>query len=270
MKPVSVALVDGVGHVGEELMSAAVRALNLQIARDLAAHWPVCATVASGGAGAGADIVVRLVASLAPGDSGRQRTPGGPLVLKVLETPAGDEWTEEASRQLCEVLVETSGARTVRTVAVGLGPGGVVDLDTLCDFVVSVCAPCVGHGYEIDGVLVSDFVTPRFYDPAAIPDMTYSFTGALRAPRRVLPGGWLAWIDPQTAEVSQLLHVDPEAPPRLRALGRAPDPELRDFVDSRTQLLVRANRTPPSDRARRARREARASACPARENCGAA
>jgi hypothetical protein len=43
--------------------------------------------------------------------------------------------------------------------------------------------------------MVSDFCTPRFFDPVAAPAIRYSFTGALARPLQVLPGGYISWIN---------------------------------------------------------------------------
>ena len=59
------------------------------------------------------------------------------------------------------------------------------------NYLVEACDPCEGNadGYQIQGVLVSDFITPRFYDALSTPGTRYSFTGAVTAPRQVLPEG---------------------------------------------------------------------------------
>ena len=70
-----------------------------------------------------------------------------------------------------------------------------------------------------------DFITPHFYEPHALPGTRYSFTGALTAPRQILPGGYISWVDPKTSELQQLLYVDPSQPPR--ATVRSPSNQYR-------------------------------------------
>ena len=45
----------------------------------------------------------------------------------------------------------------------------------------------------MNGVLVSDFYTPHYFDPMKAPGVRYSFTGKITGPRVVLRGGYLSW-----------------------------------------------------------------------------
>ena len=45
----------------------------------------------------------------------------------------------------------------------------------------------------MNGVLVSDFYTPHYFDPMKAPGVRYSFTGKVTGPRVVLRGGYLSW-----------------------------------------------------------------------------
>src|SRR5205085_9105341 len=56
--------------------------------------------------------------------------------------------------------------------------------------------PCRRHRYEIDGVEVSDFVTPDYYRADAPPGTAFDFLRRLRRPLEVPRGGFLAWQDP--------------------------------------------------------------------------
>ena len=66
------------------------------------------------------------------------------------------------------------------------------------EFLVEVCDPseAAEFGYSVNGILMSDFYTPRFFDPLVAPGVRYSFTGALTEPLKVLRGGYLSWHDP--------------------------------------------------------------------------
>jgi hypothetical protein len=74
-------------------------------------------------------------------------------------------------------------------------------------------------GYQISGVLVSDFITPHFYDSVATPGSPYSFTGAIQRPRQILPGGYISFVNLQSDELQQILWLG--ATPQLRDLGPA-------------------------------------------------
>jgi len=73
-------------------------------------------------------------------------------------------------------------------------------------YLVEVCDPSESaeFGYQISGVLVSDFYTPQFFDPVAAAGIRYSFTGKIDAPRKVLDGGYVSWQDTVTRNWWQL------------------------------------------------------------------
>jgi hypothetical protein len=69
------------------------------------------------------------------------------------------------------------------------------------EFLVEVCDPCEvpGLGYTVNGVRVSDFYTPQYFDPSEFtesPGVRYDFRGHIKAPRQVLRGGYLSWREP--------------------------------------------------------------------------
>lgn len=68
-------------------------------------------------------------------------------------------------------------------VPVGPSPA---DGTTQVQFLVEVCDPSddAAFAYSIDGVLVSDFITPNFYDAVAANNIRYSFTGSIGGPVR--------------------------------------------------------------------------------------
>jgi hypothetical protein len=47
----------------------------------------------------------------------------------------------------------------------------------------------------VDGVLVSDFYTPHYFDREATRGVRYDQTGAITGPRKVLDGGYISWQD---------------------------------------------------------------------------
>ena len=65
---------------------------------------------------------------------------------------------------------------------------------------------------------MSDFYTPRFFDPLVAPGVRYSFTGALTEPRQVLRGGYLSWARPGVRSLVADRKV-PAAPLRGSAIS---------------------------------------------------
>jgi hypothetical protein len=254
-----VGLADTTGTIAPRLMAAAAAALNVQVIRDLPRFWPIRASVAW--LPDPRDVPqgvwpILIVHGLGQAEGGAQLGRNNQPFAKVADTPGGDEWTLEASHQICQMLVDPAGNALQTGAAVDLWHGDVVEAEGRVEYLVEACAPCASCecSYEIDGVMVSDFITPRYFDTVLMDGVRYSFTGAVRTPRRILPGGRLTWLDPRTEELRQIIHADLDRPPELRNLGASEGPSLRRLVDSRTHLMVRANRPAPSEPGRLARR----------------
>ena len=96
--------------------------------------------------------------------------------------------------------------------------------------------PTDGNGsYSVNGVLVSDFYTPNYFDPVKAPGVRYSFTGALTEPRQVLPGGYLSWQDTATGHWWQEIWFGDQ--PQFRDLGKIDQRatgNIRAFLDRST------------------------------------
>jgi hypothetical protein len=131
-------------------------------------------------------------------------------------------------------------------------PGATVE------YLVEVCDPCERVSYQINGVDVSDFCTPRYYDTALQPGSQCSFTGAIKEPRQVLAGGYVSWRDPISKQLWQLQKFtdNPQiVPVEGEAFGSR---SLREYVDSATRRARKTassrGRKPRSRKARRTRR----------------
>jgi hypothetical protein len=156
-----------------------------------------------------------------------------------------DSWSMTASHEMLEMLGDPSGNRLVAGQSPKPGQGVV-------EFLVEVADPSEApeNGYTINGMLMSDFFTPNFYDPVAAPGVRYSFTGKLDGPRKILPGGYISWHDPVSDHWWQQIWFDSDQP-RFRDLGRltARAGSLRSAIDSRTGTIARiAASGPQSDR----------------------
>ena len=132
------------------------------------------------------------------------------------------------------MLVDPSGNRLQSSVSIEIVDGKVQDGTGQFNYLVEVCDPCEAnnYGYAIQGVIVSDFLTPHYYDPIVTPGTRYSFTGSITAPRQMLPGGYISYIDQVTNQWQQILWVDPGSPPIVKKLGPAAGKSLREWVDN--------------------------------------
>jgi hypothetical protein len=122
-----------------------------------------------------------------------------------------NDWSVTASHEMLEILADPWG----RHMVAGPSPRNP---DSRVKFLVEVCDPCSDASYKVNGIAVSDFYTPRFFDPVEARSVRYSYTGAITAPRQVLKGGYLAWHDPATrtwwhrAWFDGARHSDAEVP----------------------------------------------------------
>ena len=101
-----------------------------------------------------------------------------------------DEWSLTASHEMVEMLVDPLGNRMVT------GDSPKPD-QRRAKILVEPCDPseAAAFAYTVNGVLVSDFYTVRYFDPVAAPGVRYSYTGAIRRPRQILEGGYVSWLD---------------------------------------------------------------------------
>lgn len=164
-------------------------ALQKQVTRDLSPVWNIEATV---------DCFAT-----------HEQVPNGYWTLTVFQNPPGqvkggihedkegqpfalvpdlDGWSVSASHEVLEMLVDPFSRFTTAGQSPKTGQGRV-------DFLVEVCDPCQASGYSINGVAVSDFYTPNYFDPIPNSSVRYSFTDSIKEPRQVLKGGYLTWFD---------------------------------------------------------------------------
>jgi hypothetical protein len=237
MSLVQIGLVDKTGKIDPELVQQAAAALNVQVTRDLPQFWPIQATVTflpSPKKIPAGVWPVFLVKSLPPGEGGFHLDKNNQPFAEVIASPDSEEWTIDASHETLEMLVDPAGNRLQSSTSIEIVDGKIQDGTSQFGYLVEACDPCEADnfGYSIQGIAVSDFLTPHFYDAAVTPGTRYSFTGAIKAPREILPGGYISWVNHETNEIQQLLFVDPNSPPKISNLGSAKGLSLRVWVDS--------------------------------------
>jgi hypothetical protein len=67
-----------------------------------------------------------------------------------------------------------------------------------------VCDPVQDKHYDIRRIRVSDFVVPEWYEPMRVGgSMAFSFTGAVKAPFAITPGGYLDWVADTTLKMKK-------------------------------------------------------------------
>jgi hypothetical protein len=233
-----VGLVDMTGQIDVDLVHSAAIALNLQVTRDLPQFWPVSATVMylpnPDKIPAGV-WPVQLVKTLPPDEGGFHADKHKQPYAKVIASKADPSWTIDASHEILEMLVDPYGNRMQSSVAINIVGGKIQDGTGQYGYLVEACDPCEdnSYAYTINGVAVSDFITPHFYDPIVTLGTRYSFTGAIKGPRQILPGGYISWVNTEMDEWQQLMYVDPSKPPTIQDIGKADSSKsLREWIDS--------------------------------------
>jgi hypothetical protein len=194
--PHQLALVSEGVDIDSSDMTKVAAALSKQIQRDFSPIWRVDATV---DAFVSLDdvpidywpiVVMRDVQGAAGFHQDENEQP-----FAVVEY--SDDWSLTASHECLEMLADPFGRRLRagnlldQAVSSGLAPGRV-------RYLVEVCDPSESgqFAYTVNGILVSDFYTPQFFDPVQSPGTRYSFTSAIDSPRKVLDGGYISWHDP--------------------------------------------------------------------------
>ena len=193
-----VALIDQTndGTVSREMLLQFAAALQQQVDNHLLPAWNVRADISV--PAAGADITpdtapLKVVSSLA-GRAGVHTNSQGQLTAEAVND---DQLSITLSHELMEMLVDPKGTRFIQAA----------DLDPYSghqqvNYLVEVCDPVAIHSYKIDGVPVSDFVFPSFYDPWATGDV--DFAGFLARPLTVPLGCYISWLDPTDARWHEL------------------------------------------------------------------
>lgn len=178
----------------ESVMEVAA-ALQRQVTRDFAPIWGVAATVEPFAqldhVPTGYWPIVLRDDVPAQGDVGLHLDhQGQPMAL----IQANNIWSLTASHEALEMLADPWGNRFVPGGSLKPGQGVVQYLVEVADPV-----PGVATAYSVNGILVSDFVTPEYFaHPVPVPGTSYSFTGAVQRPRDVAEGGYVTWLEPVT------------------------------------------------------------------------
>ena len=229
------ALVDCTKQLSATELSQAAAALQKQATRDLGPIWGVDATVSYFPDISSVPLgywPIIIVEDIGQPDAGGYHTDKNHQPYSLIL--AGDGWSLDCSHEMCEMLVDPYGNRTVPGNSLKAGQGRVL-------YLVECCDPCeaANYAYTIDGIMVSDFYTPQFLAPAVSSGVRYSFNGSINKPMEILPGGYISWIDTADNTMWQLLYLG--AKPVIKSLGSASAQlSLRSFVDGQTKNLNKA------------------------------
>ncbi len=189
--PRHIGLISQSNDVPFDEVTRVAAALQIQVSRDFEPVWEIKASVAA--FQTLDDLPVGtwpvMIVNHVDGAAGIHLDDDGePFALA--EAGPIDEWPLTASHEVLEMLVDPLGRRLTNGASKN-GAGTV-------RYLVEVCDPSEARqfGYDIDGIFVSDFYTPQFFDTQQTPGVRYSFREAVKQPLQVLRGGYLSWFDP--------------------------------------------------------------------------
>ncbi len=227
-------------HLRDADVQRAVRAINRQFAEDFAPQWQFGARLRLDGAGAmpsglsqhvalnalpgrRGDAVIYLLdaASIADAEGYHDRNPGdipfGFVFLDVCEK-VGDEWTVALSHEAIELVGDPLNNLLVQ------GPHPF-DRRHLVFHMFELCDAVQSETYELDGVLLSNFVLPDYFTRGDAEGVRNDFLGRKKR-GDVLPsfgmaeGGYLCFYDGRRDEGERWNSVTrPDDPVALKRLS---------------------------------------------------
>jgi hypothetical protein len=210
--------------VSDEEVEAALRAFEHQVERDFAPLWRVQARLhriekdVKPPAGMWSAVIVDDPGAALLGEHDDAGSDVPELVVAAgADRKVGIEWTVTFSHELLECLADP-----------WLNSCAQADEETF--YALEVCDPVQGDplAYRIDGIWVSDFVTPAWFvpGPARRSGVRYDFQGHLSGPFEIaeygyacvhLPGkGWLQRQVQDGKPVDSALDAEPAGPAKLR------------------------------------------------------
>jgi hypothetical protein len=221
-----IALVAKTNHVPLAEAARVAAALQKQVARDAGPIWDLQASISAFAALKDVPIgywPVLVMDDIHDPDAAgiHHDRHGRPFAL----VEYGPTWSLAASHECLEMLVDPSGNRQFS------GPSPAPDQGEV-NFLVEVCdaSEDAQFGYTIDGVLLSDFYTPSFFEHVGSGGR-YSFTGAIKRPLEVLKNGYLSWYEPVAKNWYQAQFFG--SSPKFTALGQPSEAYrcMREFTN---------------------------------------
>jgi len=239
-----VAIVSETDEVSFSEVSLASAALQKQVLRDFAPIWNENATVDAFAkledVPVGSWVIMIRDDIGFPGAAGiHLDEEGQPFALVQFS----NTWQLTTSHELIEMLTDPFGNRLQAADSIKPGQGRV-------QYLVEPCDPSESFefGYRVNGIQLSDFYTPSYFDPVQNGAVRYSFTDAIKSPRDVLKGGYLSWYDPESNHWWQATFFSGDKV-SFRDLGviTATNGDFRTAIEKQTYLEEKVNGLPTND-----------------------
>jgi hypothetical protein len=197
--PVHVALVDDTDTIGMAELAKMAAAFNQQILQDFAPIWPTKATVGAYPSDAAipkGQWAVHIQKTLdQPGALGYHTNDQNQPVAYV---ELSETTSVTVSHELLEMLADPWGSRIHSAILPAgmendFAQFGLKSAKDPVNYLLEVADPCEETSYPIQGVDVSDFLTPNWYRSVAIQTESYSKVNGCTAPRQVANGGYVSF-----------------------------------------------------------------------------
>ena len=240
-----VALVSETQSVAPTDLTAVAAALQKQVTRDFGPVWGINATVDSFDSLESVPVdywpVILRDDINEPGAAGfHTDDQGQPFSLVQVD----EKWPLTSSHETLEMLADPFGNRTVAGSPPPQAPSPISEFERVI-YLVEVCDPCESDqlAYSVNGVNVSDFITPHYYDPNGATGAQYSFRGSVKEPHTVLEGGYVSFGNPLDNQWYQIIVDKGEV--KLRNLGEIKSTRgksLREIVDRAVRKARKSER----------------------------
>ena len=194
MPDIAIAIINAGTVIGDQEIAAALPALQKQVTEHLAPVWGVDATLFFTPSGQTLPAGVWWVAILDNSDQAGTlgyhdlTTDGLPLgkVFAATDLLNGYSWTVTASHEILEMLIDPD-------INLGVLVQDAENAGTL--YAYEICDPCEidQFAYTIDGVMVSDFVFPSWFESFRAPgSCQFDVMQQINAPFQLLDGGYIS------------------------------------------------------------------------------
>jgi hypothetical protein len=209
MANIGIAIINASTAIGDDAVGTAVPALQTQVSEHLAPIWGVDAELFFVPSGAPPPNGIWWLAIMDNSDQAGTlgyhdtTSDGLPLgkVFAASDLAWGYNWTITASHELLEMLIDPD----INLMAFAQNPGNGGRF-----YAYEICDPCEADqfGYPINGVVVSDFVFPSWFESFRAPgSCQFDATQQIVQPFQLAAGGYISVYDPGTGAGWQQLNA---------------------------------------------------------------
>lgn len=244
----TISVINFVPNLSDRLAQRAIRAVNRQVEEDFAPIWgtgrslklhasdfdPADPNTIADDPVKGDSVMYLVSESTVPGALGYHDLNGRgvPMGFVFVTDLTNDDWTTTLSHEVLELIVDP----TVNVLVPGPNPrpgeNGVV-LHTY-----EVCDAVERYAYDIDGVLVSNFITPAYFSPTDEAGTRNDFLGVGVTSFGVMPGCHLAYFNLSSNSWEQYIANNNEFPENISPSAMNREREFQKEKPKRDDIKI--------------------------------